>query len=90
MEEFLSTLLHFQHFRQFINHKIEQLKNQSVARDLFDKEIMFYDEGIYSNVYTIHARQVQTEVHISEWSKEIIYNLCSQYFASGDFDWLFV
>ena len=45
MEEFLASLLHFQHFRQFINQKIDQLKNQSIARDLFDKEAMFYDEG---------------------------------------------
>lgn len=52
MEEFLSSLLHFQHFRQFINHKIEQLKNQTGVRDLFDKEVMFYDEGIYLHVYT--------------------------------------
>ena len=45
MEEFLASLLHFQHFRQFINHKIEQLKNQTVARDIFDREAMFYDDG---------------------------------------------
>ena len=47
MEEFLATLLHFQHFRQFINNKIDQLKNRSVNRDLFDIEAMYYDEGIY-------------------------------------------
>ena len=46
MEDFLAALLQFQHFRQFINHKIEQLKNQTVARDIFDKEAMFYDEGM--------------------------------------------
>jgi hypothetical protein len=44
MEEFLASLLHFQHFRQFINTKIDQLKNQSIARDIFDMEAMFYDD----------------------------------------------
>ena len=56
MEEFLATLLHFQHFRQFINHKIDQLKNQSVARDLFDKESMLYDEGtVHVHVHAMMA-----------------------------------
>jgi hypothetical protein len=46
MEEFLASLLHFQHFRQFINHKIEQLKNKATARDIFDMEAMFYDDEL--------------------------------------------
>ena len=50
MEEFLASLLHFQHFRQFINSRIDQLKNRSVNRDLFDIEAMFYDEGLYTCV----------------------------------------
>ena len=52
MEQFLESLLQFQHFRQFINHKIDQLKNQTYARDLFDREVMFYEEGTYIHVHT--------------------------------------
>ena len=51
MEEFLASLLHFQHFRQFINTKIDQLKNQSIARDIFDMEAMFYDDGRHNPFY---------------------------------------
>lgn len=45
MEDFLGQLLHFQHFRQFINSKIDKLKNRTVERDLFDNEVMAYEEG---------------------------------------------
>ncbi len=45
MEDFLGQLLHFQHFRQFINTKIDKLKNRSLERDLFDNEVMAYEEG---------------------------------------------
>ena len=45
-EEFLEQLLHFQHFRQFINTKIDKLKNSRLERDLFDTEVMTYEEGI--------------------------------------------
>ena len=54
MEEFLASLLHFQHFRQFINNKIEQLKNRSSTRDLFDMEAMFYDDGRHVAVATVY------------------------------------
>lgn len=47
MEDFLGQLLHFQHFRQFINSKIDKLKNRSIERDLFDNEVMAYEEGMY-------------------------------------------
>ena len=36
LEEFLGQLLHFQHFRQFINGRIEKLKNRMQDKDLFD------------------------------------------------------
>ena len=67
MEEFLATLLHFQHFRQFINNKIDQLKNRSVNRDLFDIEAMFYDEGIYMYIciYQI-CTHYNNHTHISK------------------------
>ena len=45
MEEFLGQLLHFQHFRQFINSKIDKLKNRNLERDLFDNEVLAYEEG---------------------------------------------
>lgn len=45
MEDFLGQLLHFQHFRQFINSKIDKLKNRSLERDLFDNEVLAYEEG---------------------------------------------
>ena len=45
MEEFLGQLLHFQHFRQFINGRIDKLKNRIPDRDLFDDEVMQYEEG---------------------------------------------
>ncbi len=45
MEEFLKELLNFQHFRQFINGRIDKLKSQSVERDLFDNEVLMYEEG---------------------------------------------
>ena len=63
MEEFLATLLHFQHFRQFINNKIDQLKNRSVNRDLFDIEAMYYDEGMY--IYQI-CTHYNNHTHISK------------------------
>ena len=44
-EEFLESLLHFQHFRQFINSKIEKLKTKNQERDRFDDEVMMYEEG---------------------------------------------
>ncbi len=44
LEEFLGQLLHFQHFRQFINGKIEKLKNRVPDRDLFDNEVLQYEE----------------------------------------------
>ena len=47
MEEFLGQLLHFQHFRQFINGRIEKLKGRSIERDLFDNEVLAYEEGEY-------------------------------------------
>ena len=62
MEEFLATLLHFQHFRQFINNKIDQLKNRSVNRDLFDIEAMYYDEGMY--IYRYAHIIIITHTHI--------------------------
>jgi len=45
MEEFLQQLLHFQHFRQFINSKIDKLKSKNIERDLFDNEVLLYEEG---------------------------------------------
>ena len=45
LEEFLGQLLHFQHFRQFINRRIEKLKNRIPDRDLFDNEVLQYEEG---------------------------------------------
>ena len=45
LEEFLGQLLHFQHFRQFINGRIEKLKNRIPDRDLFDNEVLQYEEG---------------------------------------------
>ena len=45
MEEFLEQLLHFQHFQQFINSKIDKLKNRSIERDLFDNEVLAYEDG---------------------------------------------
>lgn len=47
MEEFLGQLLHFQHFRQFINSKIDKLKvkGMNVERDIFDNEVLAYEEG---------------------------------------------
>ena len=45
MEDFLEQLLHFQHFRQFINSKIDKLKRMNVERDLFDDEVLDYEEG---------------------------------------------
>ena len=47
MEEFLGLLLHFQHFRQFINGRIEKLKNRIPDRDLFDDEVLQYEEGAW-------------------------------------------
>ena len=46
MEEFLGQLLHFQHFRQFINSRIDKLKNSGLERDLFDSEVLAYEEGM--------------------------------------------
>ena len=45
LEEFLGQLLHFQHFRQFINGRIEKLKNRTPDKDLFDNEVLQYEEG---------------------------------------------
>ena len=45
LEEFLGQLLHFQHFRQFINGRIEKLKNRMPDKDLFDSEVLQYEEG---------------------------------------------
>ena len=45
LEEFLGQLLHFQHFRQFINGRIEKLKNRVPDKDLFDNEVLQYEEG---------------------------------------------
>ena len=45
MEEFLGQLLHFQHFRQFINGRIDKLKGRTIERDLFDNEVLAYEEG---------------------------------------------
>ena len=45
MEEFLRELLHFQHFRQFINCRIERLKSKKQERDLFDSEVLLYEDG---------------------------------------------
>ena len=57
--------MQFQHFRQFINHKIDQLKNQTSARDLFDREVMFYDEGTYIHVHTEKLYScIHVHVHI--------------------------
>lgn len=47
MEDFLGQLLHFQHFRQFINSKIDKLKNRKIERDLFDNEVLAYEEGLF-------------------------------------------
>ena len=44
MEEFLSELLHFQHFRQFMNSRINRL-NQRMERDLFDEAVVTYEDG---------------------------------------------
>ena len=49
-EEFLCQLLHFQHFRQFINSKIDNLKNKIQERDLFDNEVLIYEEGGHMSV----------------------------------------
>ena len=46
LEDFLGQLLHFQHFRQFINGRIEKLKNKVPDRDLFDNEVLQYEEGV--------------------------------------------
>lgn len=64
MEEFLSTLLHFQHFRQFINGKIEQLKNQTYERDLFDREVMFYEEGVCTSLHIPHTAITTTIISV--------------------------
>ena len=44
MEEFLENLLHFQHFQQFINGRINRLASNK-ERDLFDDEVIIYEEG---------------------------------------------
>ena len=45
MEEFLSQLLHFQHFQQFLNSRIDNL-NLHQERDMFDEEVIMFDEGM--------------------------------------------
>lgn len=44
MEEFLAELLQFQHFRQFMNTRINRL-NQQLERDLFDEAVIAFDDG---------------------------------------------
>ena len=51
LEDFLGQLLHFQHFRQFINGRIEKLKNKVPDRDLFDNEVLQYEEGVFICVH---------------------------------------
>jgi len=58
MEEFLGQLLHFQHFRQFINGRIEKLKGRSIERDLFDNEVLAYEEGEYIYVFFFMVYEV--------------------------------
>ena len=53
LEEFLGQLLHFQHFRQFINGRIEKLKNRMPDKDLFDNEVLQYEEGMSWSVWTM-------------------------------------
>ena len=48
MEEFLENLLHFQHFQQFINGRINRLASNK-ERDLFDDEVIIYEEGKVKN-----------------------------------------
>ena len=53
LEEFLGQLLHSQHFRQFINGRIEKLKNRTQDKDLFDNEVLQYEEGQSWSVWTM-------------------------------------
>ena len=64
MEEFLGLLLHFQHFRQFINGRIEKLKNRIPDRDLFDDEVLQYEEGGLIRVIIINPLRMRRRVTV--------------------------
>ena len=70
MEEFLGELLHFQHFQQFINSKIEKLKSRNVERDIFDNEVLAYEEGECCCMCYLLARMIGC--HLMIWNMGII------------------
>ena len=51
MEEFLSQLLHFQHFQQFLNSRIDNL-NLHQERDMFDEEVIVFDEEMKTGKFS--------------------------------------
>lgn len=53
MEEFLQSLLQFQHFRQFLNSRIDAItKCNQKEKDVFDCELLAYEEGLSTFVVT--------------------------------------
>ena len=44
MEKFLSEVVHFQHFQQFIKNRMDKL-NERRERDIFDEAIILFNEG---------------------------------------------
>lgn len=57
MEEFLASLLEFQHFQQFLNGRIERLKSNK-ERDLFDDEVIIYEEELKSGKWSSDQMKV--------------------------------
>ena len=58
MEEFLQSLLQFQHFRQFLNSRIDAItKCSQKEKDVFDSELFTYEEGLsaLSHSYSLHG-----------------------------------
>ena len=74
MEDFLSHLLHFQHFQQFINNRIHLLESNK-GRDLFDDEVILHEEGMsvrlllygHSSMTTPYLRQGSPQDIKVEW-----------------------
>lgn len=71
MEEFLRELLHFQHFRQFINCRIERLKSKKQERDLFDSEVLLYEDELkgttQEHLKAAFEKFVSSTVEGSKW-----------------------
>ena len=57
MEEFLTLLLEFQHFQQFLNGRIERLKCNR-ERDIFDDEVIVYEEELKSGKWSSDQMKV--------------------------------